>query len=608
MSSHRVIQDSDDEDDPLVGPEADTTHVDMQDGPAHYHQPQETGHGSHMNVNFDQFLKSQESVPLGPSSSQQRREERWIPAKMGRGSLGSMMTEIGMAQQRLFDDDEAQYVDHTRYAELAQVPVQEQAAPELELPAPGGINHIDHGYIELPEQHDEDTLSDLQPTLPDPPLQHVPGQEPSFYEPTQIDPLPLPHTHEPTAQTRKRTSSNYTLSTGASYNIFESSLRPSDNSYPESNHPPTHSTGSGLAYKSPRRHNSALVDPYSPHDTEPFSSARLNRSKSDNAAQQSQHSVDELAAPVPVPVPAPAPASIPGVEKKRGRKKKQSLPENDEDDDLAHHNPPVIPDGTVSLNKPEKRKPGRPPKNAKPLHDDQNDEHDLLLGPEEPDPAPTLPNNPDNTSANSLPLTINESPEIPTDPSLPPQTEPPVPNPKPSKKSPKEPKKKKLKRGKTMSITQTKTYHSDIEEDVIWVDERPLVPPGADKPLPPPPPPPQDHHRPADELEEQQNPEPEAEDTTLPDAAAATAAREPESVPAPPAPKKRGRKRKNPVDEPPPPIQEEEQPQQHQGAEDLVVDPTPNPEPNPEPELQPDHTHHQHHHNPNKTQQPPAHP
>ncbi|KAL4762492.1 uncharacterized protein BDW70DRAFT_133878 [Aspergillus foveolatus] len=42
--------------------------------------------------------------------------------------------------------------------------------------------------------------------------------------------------------------------------------------------------------------------------------------------------------------------------------------------------------------------------------------------------------------------------------------------------STKEPKKKKLKRGKTTSVTLTKTYESDIEDDVIWVEQRPATP------------------------------------------------------------------------------------------------------------------------------------
>jgi hypothetical protein len=52
--------------------------------------------------------------------------------------------------------------------------------------------------------------------------------------------------------------------------------------------------------------------------------------------------------------------------------------------------------------------------------------------------------------------------------------------PKPSK-SAKKPKKKKLKRGKTTSEVMKKTYHSDVEDDVIWVEPRPLQVEGVDQ-------------------------------------------------------------------------------------------------------------------------------
>lgn len=92
MSSNRVIQDSDDEDDPLAGPlsprpRVDNTDLDVRAGSGHY-QAHETGHDSHMNINFDQFLQSQESAHHWISSSQQRREARWIPADAGGGSIG----------------------------------------------------------------------------------------------------------------------------------------------------------------------------------------------------------------------------------------------------------------------------------------------------------------------------------------------------------------------------------------------------------------------------------------------------------------------------------------------------------------------------------------
>lgn len=98
MSHARVIQDSDDEDDPLAAdfpPPANPTHqanndyaLDSvaQDVPITA-QVQEPNHP--IAINFDVFLQSQESAPRGLSSSQQRREERWIPNEAGGGgSIG----------------------------------------------------------------------------------------------------------------------------------------------------------------------------------------------------------------------------------------------------------------------------------------------------------------------------------------------------------------------------------------------------------------------------------------------------------------------------------------------------------------------------------------
>lgn len=102
MSSNRVIQDSDDEDDPLAGPlsprpRVDNTDLDIRAGSGHY-QAHETGHDSHMNINFDQFLQSQESALHVVSSSQQRREARWIPADAGGGSIGEGYAKCIMDQ------------------------------------------------------------------------------------------------------------------------------------------------------------------------------------------------------------------------------------------------------------------------------------------------------------------------------------------------------------------------------------------------------------------------------------------------------------------------------------------------------------------------------
>ncbi|GAA84099.1 hypothetical protein RIB2604_01501060 [Aspergillus luchuensis] len=584
MSSSRVIQDSDDDDDPLAGPisprpRVDNTDLDIRVGSGH-HQAHQTDHDSHMNVNFDQFLQSQESANYGISSSQQRREARWIPADAGGGSIGegyaksmtvqpltsiptsigSMMTEIGIAQQRLFDDDEAHCTEQSGYqytgdmdtAQMESAAVQEQIAAEF--PPHDDIalvpNEHPHGYSEQPPLYTE-AQPDISDTLP-----YGTGQHP-------LDAANL-YTHEPTAQPNDHTSFNYSVTTGASYNMFESSLRPSGSFDPETNMP-THATGTvdtEIAYKSPRRSDSVPPVPFSPHDTEPFSSVvspKAGRSKSDNAVQQSHQSVDELNGPVTIEIPV-------AEKKQRGRKKKQSIPEHDEDDELAQiHTSTIIQDATTTItttttnNKPEKRKPGRPPKNPKPPRNDDDDHPGLISNDTTAFPIP-----PDTTTATTTsiePLTTTEH-----------QTTTATTDPPPPKKQAKEPKKKKLKRGKTTSITLTKTYESDVEDDVIWVDERPIP----------------TTITPQTEAETQQPDNiPEHEETT-PTIHNPDPEPEPQPAPAPaPAPKKRGRKRKNPVEEQPPAPAID--PQQSSDKENNPVpDPNSTPHDDAKPQQEPD--------------------
>ena len=114
MSSNRVIQDSDDEDDPLacdaqppppvtIRREKQAEPVDDDRGIQDENQVQEDNGNNGveiegMGVNFDDFLQSQwEDVdPARLSSSQQRREERWIPSgtgiARGSGSIGELRT------------------------------------------------------------------------------------------------------------------------------------------------------------------------------------------------------------------------------------------------------------------------------------------------------------------------------------------------------------------------------------------------------------------------------------------------------------------------------------------------------------------------------------
>lgn len=126
MTSNRVIQDSDDEDDPLAcdaqppppvtirrekQPEPVEDDRGIQDGNDNYANQVQDTNGGHraeaegMGVNFDDFLQSQsQDVDTARlSSSQQRREERWIPSgtgiARGSGSIGELWTSY-----RVFGD------------------------------------------------------------------------------------------------------------------------------------------------------------------------------------------------------------------------------------------------------------------------------------------------------------------------------------------------------------------------------------------------------------------------------------------------------------------------------------------------------------------------
>lgn len=97
MTWDRVIQDSDDEDDPLAAdfppparpqepqPARDNENPANQDAVDN----ESAGASNQIAVNFDEFLQSQEAAQPRLTSSQQRREERWIPANGEGGSIGA---------------------------------------------------------------------------------------------------------------------------------------------------------------------------------------------------------------------------------------------------------------------------------------------------------------------------------------------------------------------------------------------------------------------------------------------------------------------------------------------------------------------------------------
>ena len=174
------------------------------------------------------------------------------------------------------------------------------------------------------------------------------------------------------------------------------------------------------------------ADFYSPHDTEPMSSVvsmRLNELRSDTAGtslvspQHSQTSApDELSLPaVPVPVVAPV------LKKKRGRPKKESIPDSDEDDELAFDR-----------------------------------DHDF----EQPSANGAIhPSDSEETTEHNTPAPGGVSDETNEE-----DLEPVV---KPGKSEPKGPKKKKAKKDKTVPAPQPGPGNDD---EVIWVDSKPIEP------------------------------------------------------------------------------------------------------------------------------------
>ncbi|KAJ5098020.1 hypothetical protein N7532_005021 [Penicillium argentinense] len=342
MSWKRVIQDSDEDEpfaddevktsfDPLQGPES-PRQQETRDLPAVQQSTHRTEHAGfpepQLGVNFDQFLQSQDQSQTAVTSSQLQREERWIPSTGdGGGSIGAMMTEIGLAQQRLFDD-EGTNVDPNH---------------SISTTYPSGIS--EPGSYPMHYQ----TAGPGEPFEPVSPLPNMPQ------EPTQLVAPPLTNGFEySTPAPSKHVDSTMdqiepTTTFATSTNLTET----------------THTRNSG---KAAQRSKSMQNEWNSPHDTEPNSSVRspkVSRSKSDNGRaglMSPQHSPastrDELSMPaVTVQV---APADVISAKKKRGRPKKQSLPEEDEDDELA-----LVHNSISERTKTEKRRPGRPSKSEK---------------------------------------------------------------------------------------------------------------------------------------------------------------------------------------------------------------------------------------------------
>ncbi|KAJ6133926.1 hypothetical protein N7523_000248 [Penicillium sp. IBT 18751x] len=413
MSWDRVIQDSD-EDEPLIEEQVSTfkeptqvhessTHEQYQPGAdqqTHYPiEPHDASAELQLNVNFDQFLQSQENHHANLNSSQQRREERWIPSigEGGGGSIGAMMTEIGIAQQRLFDDEASS---------LAQQLPSTATPYSSEISQPGSFPTMPvHPY----QQTNEVTNVESNP------VNKV--VYPSF-EATQLIPSIQAH--------------GYEYSTPAASTPVDSPL----GEYGETMSYPatiqiTHESRAHPSQKGTQRSKSMYSQPYSPHDTEPMSSIAspgVSRAKSDNVRSG-------LMSPRYSEADAHDELSLPAVTvevttvKKRGPTKKQSIPENDDDDELAM----VEPRSTKT--KPEKRKPGRPPKAAN--IGEITAKEDEVAGAEAP-------------RANRVTILKVKAPLPPVEKET----------------------KKKVRRSKTADSVMQKPRATD--DEVIWVDPRPI--------------------------------------------------------------------------------------------------------------------------------------
>ncbi|KAJ5813024.1 hypothetical protein N7447_010047 [Penicillium robsamsonii] len=484
MSLDRVIQDSD-EDEPFEGDDLSTS-VDpvhpselalqeYQHSPAkerthnavyeHGPAPDETTF-SQLNVNFDEFIQSPERGHSMLSSSQQRREDRWIPSTSegGSGSVGAMMTEIGIAQRRLLDDD--------------------HSSASLLLPSTAALYST------------ESFQSALFPTIPSyhSYLMDQPNSGSLTYNPAPIGAyVDANQTLLPITQgTYDMTPPETTNSMASSSKIVP---HQATEPFMEQENPPPNLPQEASQPKSQQ------MGPSSPHDTEPLSSVtsmRFSETKTTTAGtsfispQQSQSSTsthDELALPAVLPTAPDVETS--GVTKKQGRPKKKPMPDNDEDDELANSR-------------------------------DHEFKHPGANG--AIDPSDSEETTKDNTPASSGVSDETDEDNLGATSKL-------------AKSGPKEPKKEKAKKSKT-----TPTPVPGADDDVIWVDTKPLSSEPSTKKATPLPEAPEAPREDLDSNVLDSNPPVETQTLT-------PAVEEKTQKPAKPAPKKRGRKRKQTADQ-----------------------------------------------------------
>lgn len=398
-----------------------------------------------------------------------------------------MITEIGIAQQRLFDDDASNAEQHLSSTGTFY---------PSEISQPGSFPTM-QTFQYQPTIHPENNVSQLR---------LIPNA--ATYEATQL----LPQV-PPQGVTIPSNSTN--IDPPQDNNRFSPSAQLTDN------------LGENIAKKPLHQAKPMQSASFSPHDTEPFSSdtsPRIDHSRNENTASglmsprkspDSTH--DELALPAIT-------VQVPSVKKKRGRPKKQPMHDDDEEDELALDHDSDL----SSVQKPvEKRRPGRPPKAAG-------------LVPTDDSSGETTTS--ENPASKIVVLNVK---------SLPPFTDSDATESVDEKKLNKGPKKKKTKRTKAAE----KNDPPGADDDVIWVDSKPLETTKPDQENPNPE---SAELRPPSPTEIHQLSENERKDEKTPSSA---------STEKPP-PKKRGRKRKNAPTEDPVP-----QPAVENGTESNAVVP-----------------------------------
>lgn len=311
---------------------------------------------------------------------------------------GAMMTEIGLAQQRLLDDDTSSVGQHlpstaTRHSMGL---TQTESLPTVLIDQSDSLGEEESGSFVYTRPLNDITYSvtqNLQPTS---------GTTYDYLSPATSNYIRSP-AKEPAHQLNEDLNSAVNAS---------AQLRPSQ--------------------KNLHRSKSLQTVSYSPHDTEPLSSnvsSGISRTRSATwgaglvSPQQSQH--DELSLPT-------VRVEVPVSRKTRGRSKKQLLPEDDEDDELANSR-----------------------------------DHEFAAQVPVDNDAGAVSESKDVQSLDG----VSKSSETVSDKGAVQKTSKPA----------KEPQKKKVKRGKTTSEVVKKTYNPDVEEDVIWVESRPMHVEGVDQ-------------------------------------------------------------------------------------------------------------------------------